>query len=74
MQEEIITLTMKEQTRYEVIKESLKKRIKIKEASIMLGISVRQVYRIRKRVKEEGVKGIIHRLRSRPSPIYMERN
>ncbi len=56
MQEEIITLTMKEQTRYEVIKESLKKRIKIKEASLMLGISVRQVYRIRKRVKEEGVK------------------
>ena len=57
MEEGVITLTMKEQARYEVIKESLKKRIRVKEASIMLGISVRQVYRIRKRVKEEGIKG-----------------
>ncbi len=67
MEEEVITLTMREQRRYEVIRESLKKQIKVKEASIMLGISVRQVYRLRKRVKEEGVKGIIHRLRGRAS-------
>ena len=68
MEEGVITLTMKEQARYEVIKESLKKRIRVKEASIMLGISVRQVYRVRKRVKEEGIRGVAHKLRGRPSP------
>ncbi len=67
MSDELITLTMKEQTRYEVIRDNLKGRIKAKEASIMLGISTRQVYRLKKRIKEEGVKGIIHRLRGRPS-------
>jgi transposase len=65
--EELITLTMEEQKRYEIIKDSLKKRIKVKEASYMLGISIRQVYRLRRRVKEEGIKGIIHRLRGKPS-------
>ena len=65
--EELITLTMKEEERYQVIRDSLKKRIKVKEASLLLNLSLRQVYRLRKRVKEEGVKGIIHRLRGRPS-------
>ena len=64
---EAITLTMKEQHRYEIIRDSLRKRVKVKEASIMLGISIRQVYRIRARVKKEGVKGVVHRLRGRPS-------
>ena len=67
MSDELITLTMKEQTRYEVIRDNLRRRIKAKEASIMLGISTRQVYRLKKRIKEEGVKGTIHRLRGRPS-------
>jgi len=58
---------MKEQTRYEVIKDSLKGKIKVKEASIMLGISLRQIYRLRRRVKKEGIKGIVHKLRGRPS-------
>ena len=58
---------MEEQKKYEIIKDSLKGLIKVKEASFMLGISIRQVYRLRKRVKEEGIKGIIHRLRNKPS-------
>ncbi len=45
---------MREQVRYEVIKDSLKGKIKVKEANIMLGISLRQTYRLRKRIKEEG--------------------
>lgn len=58
---------MKEQKKYEIIKDSLKGLIKVKEASFMLSISIRQVYRLRKRVKEEGIKGVIHRLRGKPS-------
>ena len=67
MLDKLITLTMREQTRYEVIKDSLKRLIKVKEASFMLGISIRKVYRLRKRVKEEGIKGVIHRLRNKLS-------
>lgn len=65
--EEAITLTMKEQTRYEVIKDSLKKLIKVKEAAVLLSLSTRQVYRLRKRVKKEGIKGVIHRLKGKVS-------
>jgi transposase len=72
--EELITLTMEGQKRYEVIKESLKKLIKVKEASYMPGISIRQVYRLRKRVREEGIKGIIHRLRGKVSSRKIKRD
>jgi len=74
MSDELITLTMKEQVRYEVIKDSLKGLIKVKEASFMLGMSIRQVYRLRKRVKEEGIRGIIHRLRNKPSSKRISRD
>ena len=65
--EELITLTMKEQTRYEVIKDSLKRLIKVKEAAQLLNLSIRQVLRLRDRVKKEGVKGVIHHLKGRIS-------
>jgi transposase len=74
MLDKLITLTMKEQIRYEVIKDSLKGLIKVKEISFMLGISIRQVYRLRKRVREEGIKGIIHRLRNKPSSKRISKN
>ncbi len=65
--EELITLTMKEQQRYEIIKESLKGRIKVKDASLILGLCIRQIYRLREKVKKEGIRGIIHRLRRKVS-------
>jgi len=65
--EEVITLTMKEKTRYEVIRDSLKRLIKVKEAAELLNLSIRQVYRLRDRVKKEGIKGVIHHLKGRIS-------
>lgn len=65
--QKVITLTMKEQQRYEVIRDSLRKLIKVKEASLLLNISLRQIYRLRKRVKEEGIKGVMHHLKDKVS-------
>lgn len=65
--EERIILSMKEEKRYEVVKESLAGKIKVKQAAEVLGLSERQVYRIRRRVREEGIKGVIHRLRGKRS-------
>ena len=66
----LITLIMKEQTRHEVINDNLKGRVKVKEAG-------RQIHRLRERVKKEGIKGIVHKLRGRPSskkiPQYIRR-
>lgn len=65
--QEKVTLTMKEKHRYETIKESLDGRIRVKDASMTLGLSIRQIYRLRRKVKEEGIKGVIHHSRGRQS-------
>ena len=61
------SLSMKEIGRYEVIKENIEKRLKVVEVAKILGLSERQVYRIKARVREKGIKGLIHRLRGRSS-------
>lgn len=56
-------LTMKEANKYEIICEVLKGYMKVKEASEKLGLSERQIYRLKKRVKEGGARGVIHKSR-----------
>lgn len=64
----LITLTMKEANRYKVIRQLLEKRFTEEEARKQLHLkSVRQVRRIRKRVREEGIEGVIHKGRGKPS-------
>ncbi len=59
---------MKECLRYEIITELINKKIKEEEARILIWLkSVRQIRRIKKRVKEEWLKGIRHKNRGRPS-------
>jgi len=62
-----VTLTMRDLTRYRVVEASLEGRTRVSAAASVLGISERQVYRLRARVRAEGVKGIVHRLRGRRS-------
>lgn len=62
-----ITLTMKEKKRYEVIRDSLGGLIKVKEAAELLGLSERQIYRLRVKVREEGIQGVVHHLRGKES-------
>ena len=51
------TMTMEEQKRVTVIEKVFRAELTMGEASLVLGVSERQCYRIKARVKEEGVKG-----------------
>jgi hypothetical protein len=63
----LITLTMKEINRYDIIKRLVARKIGEEEARKLMKLrSVRQVRRIKKRVREEGVQGIGHRSRNKP--------
>ena len=64
---DIIPMKMDEINQYDVIKRLIRKEMSEKEASDMLRKSTRQIRRIKKRVKEEGAKGLIHKLRGQKS-------
>lgn len=59
------SLTMREANKYGVICEILKGYIKVREASKILGLSERQIYRLKRRVKEGGTRGMIHKSRGK---------
>lgn len=63
--ENIIVLTMKEQRRVEVIERVFRGEMRMAEAALVLGVTERQSYRIKARIREEGVKGVIHGNRGR---------
>lgn len=66
MAQKLITMTPKELSRYEVIKRLLAKEINGAEAAKQIGLTIRQVKNIKAKVKQHGVKGIIHGLRGKP--------
>ncbi len=63
----LFQMRTKEVDKYHVIKQAISKKIKQTEASDELNISTRQVRRLIKRVKAEGINGIIHGLRGKNS-------
>src|SRR3989337_2138547 len=65
--EGILTMSQKEADRIGVVSSLESNELTIEEAAGLLKISSRQVYRTLKRVKLEGTKGIIHKLRGRKS-------
>lgn len=62
-----LRMSMREHLRYQVCGQMLRGEIGEREAGERLGLSVRQVRRLKKRVAAEGAVGVIHRLRGRPS-------
>ena len=60
MKEEVITLSQKEANKYSIIKDLLEHKLKNKEAARLLNLSVRQVIRLKKKLKRDGLKGVIH--------------
>lgn len=58
--EERVTFTMGETIRYGVIQALLEKRMKNTEAALALGLSIRQVQRIKKKVARQSPEGILH--------------
>jgi len=57
---EVITLRQQEVTRYRVIKGRIDRKISNSEAAKLLGISRRQVIRIKNRVRRVDLRGIVH--------------
>ena len=65
--EDTITMAQHELRRLHVIRKAIDKVITQKDASEIIGISLRQAQRMVARVRREGDKGIIHKSRGRPS-------
>lgn len=64
---ELITMTPKELSRYEIINRLINKEINGAVAAKQLGLSLRQTKRLKVKVKQQGAKGLIHRNRGQPS-------
>jgi transposase-like protein len=65
--EGMLTMSQKEVDRLSIIKQVIAKKITTRESSAMLNMSERHVFRIMSRVRQEGSKGIIHKLRGKKS-------
>ena len=63
--ENTIVLTMKEQRRVEVIQRVFRAEMTMAEAALVLGVTERQSYRIKAKIREGGVRGVIHGNRGR---------
>lgn len=63
----VLTLNKREIDRLMILSQMEKNQVTIQEASALLEISIRQTYRILKKIRAEGAKGIIHKLRGRES-------
>ena len=62
-----IILSAKEQEKFNIINATREKKITNGQAAKMLGISLRQIKRLKKKIREQGASGIIHQLKRRQS-------
>ncbi len=62
-----LTMSKKEIKRIKVMEKLESEELTVKEATEILSISERQVYRIKKRYHRQGAEGLIHQLRGRKS-------
>jgi transposase-like protein len=62
-----LTMSQKEADRLSIINQVISKKITARESSELLKLSERQVFRILSRVRDEGSKGVIHKLRGKKS-------
>lgn len=67
----MISLTMEEAERYKVISEINEGYLEVREAAEILGLSERQIYRIKARVQREGAEGVIHKSKGKRSPRWL---
>ena len=65
--EERLLMGQKQLQRWHVMKMAEVGKITLKEAGEKLGVSYRQAKRIRRAIRDKGIKGLIHGNRGRPS-------
>lgn len=66
---EVITLRQKEITRYQVIKDTLDRKTSNNQAATLLGLSKRQIIRLKNKVRRDNLMGIVHGNRGRTPKI-----
>jgi hypothetical protein len=71
MCEDIIMMSRREPKRYQVIERSLKREITQAKAGELLELSERHIRRLAKRGQLDGIRGLVHGNRGRPSPRKM---
>lgn len=62
-----ITMSQKEIKRYDIIKKVINKELNGAEAAELLALSARHIRRLKKKVKEKGAQGLVHKNRGRTS-------
>jgi len=67
MDTEHIIMSQKEARCYEIIKKVINKEITGVEAAETLNLTARHIYRIKSKVEKDGLKGLIHKGRGKPS-------
>jgi len=72
MKEQRFLITMKDVQRYRILKDCLKKRLKATEASHILGLSYIHTLRLKKKVAQNGLKGLLRLCRPSPRKIPQE--
>lgn len=65
--EDRVMMSVKELRRVHVIRQAMDKKLRQRKAGALLGLTVRQVRRLLKRVRAEGDAGLAHRGRGKPS-------
>jgi len=69
-----ITMSLTEIKKYDIIKKVIGKELNGSEAAEMLGLTVRHVRRLKRKVDKNGIKGLIHGNRGKPSNRRMPDN
>src|SRR5206468_3071712 len=72
MQEGQLLMTQADRDRLVTLKKAKKKLITQEDASSELGVSIRQVQRMLKALKDRGDKSVVHALRGKPSNRKIE--
>ena len=67
MAQEVIPMTAEETRRLYVIQQLLERKLRQRQAAALLGRSTRQIRRLAHRVRHDGARGVVHRLRGRRS-------
>ena len=63
-----LTLTMRQWKRVDIIRSALEQKMTTRQAAQILGLSRRQVQRLKKRVRQKGPPGVLHGNRGRKPP------
>src|SRR5438093_11225293 len=65
---ETLTMSRKEAPRVGLLKALVARRVTGREVAAALAVTVRQVWRLKRRFEAAGAAGLLHRSRGRPSP------